>query len=161
MDAVERLVTSFYSFPYPICKAGNDFRVVFRDYLDDGATKSLVEATAQAKTIMLTCLLDKAMTFEQRLEATDQYLHALRSVHESLLALGGVKVSQNPLFEWTVFVQGGSSAETFKSHDMAFELIMLLHLKALLLFHRARGLLATDMRAFLTEAAKQFLQVRG
>ncbi|RYG68314.1 hypothetical protein EON64_05475 [archaeon] len=159
MEAVERAGTSFYSYPYPVCKAGNDLRSVFRDYLDDDATRSLVESTAQAKAIMLACLVDKTMNFEQRIEAVDQYLHALRSVHESLLTKGGVKVSQNPVFEWTLFVQGGA-AESFKSADMVFELLMLLHLKALLHYYRARGLLSTDSRAFLSEAAKQCLQVQ-
>lgn len=40
---------------------------------------------------------------------------------------------------------------------MIFELIMLHHLKALLLYYLAKNLLETDARAFLSEAAKSFL----
>eukprot|EP01039_Chlorochromonas_danica_P007938 gene7938-8757_t len=155
MDTFYSGCLSFYTFTLPVCKVLTDFRAVFKNYLDDPETATLVEVVVQARAAMATALVTKGQPHESKMSALDQYLNALFTTYESLLAQGGVKVRQSLQFEWVLYQSG--TGDVFRSSDMIFELIMLLHVKALLSYYHGRRLLETDIRAFLSEAAKHFL----
>lgn len=156
MDPFYKGATSFFAFSQPACRATVDYRAVFKNFLDDANTNALIESVTSTRSAMLSAMINKTQTCDQKLAVVDQYLTALYKLFESLLAQGGVKVSQALSYEWFLYISATSN-ETFKSADMVFEIIMLLHLKAQLYYCMGRALLEADLRSFLTEASKHFL----
>lgn len=132
-----------------------DFRSVFKNFLDDPDTNTLIEKVCLTRDEMAKAMVNRNLVYEQKISTVDDYLAAITTLYESLLAQGGVKVSQNFVFEWIMYVNG--TGESFKSSDMVFELIMVLHLKAILHYYTARNMLEMNVHGFLTDAGKQLL----
>lgn len=106
MDALYRGGVAFFSFTLPVCKLTTDYRVVFKNYLDDPLTASLIDMVVQTRAAMSSSLSDRTLAYENKISSVEGYLQALNTLYQSLLAQGGVKVSQSLQYEWQVYLTG-------------------------------------------------------
>jgi hypothetical protein len=147
---------AFYTFTLPICRPATDFLAAFANFIDHPPTSALLNKATNAKLALINAMANRSISYEQKLVVLEDYLLALNTIYESLAAQGGVKVAQHLYFDWILSLSG--MGESFRCTDMVFELIMLLHLRAQLYYYHARSLLDSDVKTFLSEAAKHFLQ---
>lgn len=149
-------LATFFPIPLPLPRAATDFKACFKTYLHKADTAALIDELSALKLNVVQLCLDNNVSFEAKLPVVDAYLAALWRLQDSLLATGGiVKADRELAFDWRLYVSG--HAEAFRSNEVLFEIIMIMHTKALFHFHVAKNLLESDSVAFLSEAGKHML----
>lgn len=114
-----------------------------------------------SRSILVSSLQDKEDSADKSLEKLNLYLENLRrlikSVDKSTSAVGEevFKFDLEPIYEWRGHLTGESLF--FGSNSLMYELIMVLHCKAILHHQKAKSLIALDVVSQVSEAGKQLL----
>jgi hypothetical protein len=124
-------LANFWMFSLPTSRGTADYRGAFKTYLSTSeATSALIEGLMKGRMDLSQLLITNSHN-EARIKAVDDYLPLVYQLYESILAHGGgLHADKELIFEWKLYL-GGNNAPSFRSNDIIFEIIMLLHLKVI------------------------------
>jgi hypothetical protein len=124
-----RGLSNFWNYSLPVIRGTADFRGAFKSYMTtNDSTLALVEnLTASRQNLSQT--VSSNAPIEMKLKATEEYLPLIYLLYESVLAQGsGLRADKELIFEWKLYLNAGT-VPAFRSNDIVFEIIMVLHLK--------------------------------
>jgi hypothetical protein len=123
-------LSHFFTFPLPLPRGNPDFHGAFKSYLGQSeTTANLVASLSKARIDLGNILQNYNISFENKILFVDAYLPLVYQLYESLLANGQpVKSDKELVFEWKLYLSPGNQPN-FRSADLQFEMMMLLHLK--------------------------------
>jgi len=150
-----------YDFRIPIPKDSVDFKISLKSCLQVVEVAEFAEILTSSRRALVSSLQGREDSADQSLEILNPYLENLlrfsKSIDLSTSAAGEdiFKFDIDPIYEWRGHLTGESLF--FGTNSLIYELIMVLHTKAILYHQKARNLIALDVISQLAEAGKHLL----
>jgi hypothetical protein len=125
-------LSHFFTFSLPLPRGNPDFQGAFKSFLGQSeSTAKLIASLSKGRIELGNILQNHSTSFENKLLFVDNYLPLVYQLYESLLANGQpVKSDKELVFEWKLYLAPGNQPN-FRSSDLQFEMMMLLHLKVI------------------------------
>ena len=124
--------TRLVSFRMPICKPTTDFTASLKSSMGTPEAAQLVQSLTDARSEMISTY-QSSSTIEVKIKAVENYIPLLYRLLESVNATDKLTLDKELTFEWLGAIS--NKGEYFKSHDILFELIMVLHTKVWHCYH--------------------------
>eukprot|EP01032_Pedospumella_encystans_P011349 gene11349-13200_t len=147
--------TRLVSFRMPICKPTTDFTASLKSSMGTPEAAQLVQSLTDARSEMISTY-QSSSTIEVKIKAVENYIPLLYRLLESVNATDKLTLDKELTFEWLGAIS--NKGEYFKSHDILFELIMVLHTKAIFHAIAAYNLVTVDPLTFVSESGKHLLE---
>lgn len=154
-DGFTKACTRITAFRTPLCKPNVDFNVVFKSSVGYPDSAKFVQTLTQTRNEMSNLLMVAAPN-ENKIKSVDVYLYNILRLWDAINADPKIQLDREMVFEWRGSID--SKADFSKSPDVLFEIIMVLHTKAMLHAITARALVDVDAAAFLSDAGKNLLE---
>lgn len=126
MDGYMKTCTRLVCFRMPICKPTIDFSASFKSSTAAASSAQLVQSLSAARSELIASY-QSSSTIEVKIKAVEDYIPILYRLLESVNATQKLTLDKELTFEW--YGAFSNKGEYFKSHDILFELIMVLHTK--------------------------------
>lgn len=154
-DGYMKTCSRLVSFRMPICKPTTDFTASFKSSIGSPDAAQLVQSLTAARSEVISTYQSNS-TIEMKIKAVESYIPYLYRLLESMNATQKLTLDKELTFEWLGAIS--NKGEYFKSHDVLFELIMVLHTKAIFHAIAAFNLVTVDPVTFVTESGKHLLE---
>ncbi|KAJ1419006.1 BRO1-like domain-containing protein [Ochromonadaceae sp. CCMP2298] len=145
-----------FVFALPTCRPF-DLGVCYASSTGTEDSAAFVQALGKSR-MEVSILLNNMSSLEDKLASLNTYLvHALRLHELYTRSPESVKVDRDPEYIW----RGCMTLPTeqiLRTNDVLYEVMMLLHTKALVLHNLAKSLVDTDPLAFVADAGKHLLE---
>jgi hypothetical protein len=118
---------------YPYTRGIPDYKGAFKSYLPaTPELNDLVEFITIVRTDLSQLMVRPGFHVE-KLKLVDDYLPLITRLMDSLIAAQTIQADKALVFEWKPFLGGGNNTgPAFRSSDIIFEVIMMLHFKVIL-----------------------------
>lgn len=125
-DGFLRFGTRIYNFRVPLCKQSVDYQAALKSSIGAPETASFVTSLAQARLDMINTLYSTAGAYEQKIKAIEAYMLLVFKLHDAFGAQK-IQLDKELSFEWRGSVT--DKPDFFRSSDVLFELLLVLHSK--------------------------------
>jgi hypothetical protein len=162
-DAFNRYCTSLYKFRIPLCKNNGqvDYQASFVSSSGSEDAKNLCSNLNAARKQLLIELASASPSQNLRLSCIDAYLPLLSILISSLNSQPPVTIERQLSFEWYGAFANGPTVVYSQSHELIFELSMVLHTKAVIHYLYAYELLQGDIGTNLQVAGQNLRTAAG